>query len=214
MKKILSLTLAALLLVALLAGCGGAGGGAAEEKGITGSWAADVDMTEYLNKLLGEEEELSQYLTLENFTIKLLAEFKDDGTYTMACDPASADAAMDGLKEQTKDAMLRYMQDMIDESGMDTTVEDLLAESGMTMDDLMAEMDEAYSAEDLVGDLNMEGKYVYEEGKLALSNSLDEEADIAEYEPVSLEGDTLTLTGEGDTDGEFAGLYPVVFDRQ
>lgn len=52
MKKILSLTLTALLLAALLAGCGGAGGGAAEEKGITGSWAADVDMTEYLNEML------------------------------------------------------------------------------------------------------------------------------------------------------------------
>ena len=103
---------------------------------------------------------------------------------------------------------------MIDESGMDTTVEELLKEADMTMDDLMAEMDEAYSAEDLVGDLNTEGKYLFEDGKLALSDSLDEEADIAEYEAATLDGDTLTLTGGEDADSEFAGLYPIVFERQ
>ena len=214
MKKILSLTLTALLLAALLAGCGGAGGGAAEEKGITGSWAADVDMTEYLNEMLSEDEEIGQFLTLDNFTIKLLAEFKEDGTYTMAGDPESAQAAMDSLKEQLKGALTDYLQAMIDESGMDTTVEELLTEAEMTMDDLMAEMDEAYSAEDLVGDLNAEGKYLFEDGKLALSDSLDEEADIAEYEAATLEGDTLTLTGGEDADSEFAGLYPIVFERQ
>ncbi len=214
MKKILSLTLTALLLAALLAGCGGAGGGAAEEKGITGSWAADVDMTEYLNEMLSEDEEIGQFLTLDNFTIKLLAEFKEDGTYTMAGDPESAQAAMDSLKEQLKGALTDYLQAMIDESGMDTTVEELLTEADMTMDDLMAEMDEAYSAEDLVGDLNTEGKYLFEDGKLALSDSLDEEADIAEYEAATLEGDTLTLTGGEDADSEFVGLYPIVFERQ
>ena len=197
MKKILSLTLTALLLAALLAGCGGAGGGA-----------------QYLNDLLGEEEEIGQYLTLDNFTIKLLAEFKEDGTYTMAGDPESAQAAMDSLKEQLKGALTDYLQAMIDESGMDTTVEELLTEADMTMDDLMAEMDEAYNAEDLVGDLNTEGKYLFEDGKLALSDSLDEEADIAEYEAATLEGDTLTLTGGEDADSEFAGLYPIVFERQ
>ena len=214
MKKILSLTLTALLLAALLAGCGGAGGGAAEEKGITGSWAADVDMTEYLNEMLSEDEEIGQFLTLDNFTIKLLAEFKEDGTYTMAGDPESAQAAMDSLKEQLKGALTDYLQAMIDESGMDTTVEELLTEADMTMDDLMAEMDEAYNAEDLVGDLNTEGKYLFEDGKLALSDSLDEEADIAEYEAATLEGDPLTLTGGEDADSEFAGLYPIVFERQ
>ena len=214
MKKILSLTLTALLLAALLAGCGGAGGGAAEEKGITGSWAADVDMTEYLNEMLSEDEEIGQFLTLDNFTIKLLAEFKEDGTYTMAGDPESAQAAMDSLKEQLKGALTDYLQAMIDESGMDTTVEELLTEADMTMDDLMAEMDEAYNAEDLVGDLNTEGKYLFEDGKLALSDSLDEEADIAEYEAATLEGDTLPLTGGEDADSEFAGLYPIVFERQ
>ena len=170
MKKILSLTLTALLLAALLAGCGGAGGGAAEEKGITGSWAADVDMTEYLNEMLSEDEEIGQFLTLDNFTIKLLAEFKEDGTYTMAGDPESAQAAMDSLKEQLKGALTDYLQAMIDESGMDTTVEELLTEADMTMDDLMAEMDEAYSAEDLVGDLNTVPAFVIAKGGITSSD--------------------------------------------
>ncbi len=209
MKKILSLALSALLLVALLAGCGGG----AAEKGITGSWAADVDMTEYLNKILSEEEELSQYLTLENFTIKLLANFNEDGTYSFACDPDSATAAMDGLKDQMKVAVTNYLEDMIKKEGLDMTLDEMLAASGMSMDDLVNEMDNAYSADDLVGDLNTEGKYLYEEGKLALSNSLDEDADLSAYEAVKLDGDTLTLTGEGDTDGEYAGLYPLVFER-
>ena len=138
-------------------------------------------MTEYLNEMLSEDEEIGQFLTLDNFTIKLLAEFKEDGTYTMAGDPESAQAAMDSLKEQLKGALTDYLQAMIDESGMDTTVEELLTEADMTMDDLMAEMDEAYNAE---------------------------------YEAATLEGDTLTLTGGEDADSEFAGLYPIVFERQ
>jgi len=210
MKKFLSLALGALLLVALLAGCGG---GSAAGDSIVGSWSADVNMTEYLNQLLGEEEEIGQYLTLDNFTIKLLAEFKEDGTYSMNGDPDSAQAAMDGLKEQMKTAVTAYLEDMIEQEGLDMSLEDLLAASGMSLDDLVNEMDEAYSAEDLVGDLTMEGKYLFEDGKLALSDSLDEEADIEAYEAAELKGDTLTLTGGDDSDSEFAGLYPVVFER-
>lgn len=209
MKKILSLALSALLLVALLAGCGGG----TAEKGIAGSWAADVDMTEYLNAALSAEEDLGKYLTLDSFTIKLLADFNEDGTYSMKGDPDSAKAAMDGLKEQTKAAVTAYMEDMIKEQGLDMSLDELLEASGMSMDDLVDQMDQAYSTEDLLGDLTMEGKYLYEEGKLALSDSLDEEADLSTYEAVELDGDTLTLTGGDDADSDFAGLYPVVFER-
>ena len=206
MKKILSLTLSALLLIALLAGCGGAA-----EQSLAGSWTADVNMTDYLNDMLGEEEELGQYLTLDDFTIKLLAEFKDDGTYTFSGDPEAAKAAMDNLKVQLKGAMTAYLEDMIEQEDLGMSLDELLEASGMSLDDLVNEMDESFSAEDLVSGLSMEGKYKYEEGKLYLSDSLDEEAE--EYEAAQLEGDTLTLTGEGEEDGEFEGLYPVVFQR-
>ena len=212
MKKILALTLSLILAVALLAGCGGGSGSA--DKGIAGDWAANVDMTQYLNDLLSADEEIGSYLTLDNFSIKLLATFNEDGTYSMKGDPESAQAAMDGLKEQLKTAMYSYLEAMIKENEMDVTVDELLEQAGTTMDDLMTEMDASYSADDLVGDLNMEGKYIFEDGKLALSQSPDQDADINQYENAELKGDTLTLTSDDENGGDFAGLYPIVFERQ
>ena len=222
MKKTWFLTLCALLLAALLAGCGGtagepAGEAAAEppeaaEPGIAGSWTAEVDMADTLNETLSEAEEIGKYLNLESFSFRLLAEFREDGTYSMHCDPDSARAALDGLKEQMKGALSGYLEDIAKESGLDLTAEELMEQAGITMDDLLAEMDEAYSAEDMVGDMELSGKYLFENGTLALSDDPETDPDPNDAETVTLEGDTLTFTGGGE-DSQFAGLYPVVFHR-
>ena len=218
MKKTVSLTLCALLLAALLAGCGSAGGETASEapepaeQTITGSWTADVDMAENLNESLAASEEIGRYLTLDSFSLQLLLRFSEDGTYSMHCDPDSAKTALEGLKEQMKGALTGYLEDVARESGLDLTAEELMEQAGITMDDLLAEMDEAYSAEELVDDMNLSGRYLYEDGKLALSDDPEKEADPNDAVTVTLEEDTLTLTGGGE-DSEFAGLYPVVFHR-
>lgn len=218
MKKTLFLTLCALLLAALLAGCGSVGGETAPEapepaeQGIAGAWTAEVDMADTLNETLAEAEEISKYLNLDSFSLQLLLNFGEDGTYSMHCDPESAKAALDGLKEQMKGALTGYLEEIAKESGLDLSAEELMEQAGVTMDDLLSEMDEAYSAEELVGDMNLSGQYLYEDGKLILSDDPAEDPDPEDAETVTLEGDTLTFTGGGE-DGQFIGLYPVIFHR-
>ena len=224
MKTIVSLIFCALLLAALLVGCGSAPGGESspeasaeapaetQEPGIAGTWTADLDLTDTLNRALAGDEELGRYLTLDSFGFELLACFEEDGTYSMQCDKRSAQAAVADLKEQMKVALTRYLEDLAKESGLDLTVEELLTKAGITMDDLMAEMDEIYSAEDLVRDMDKEGRYLFEDGRLALSDDPEKEADLSAAYTAVLEGDTLTLTAGGE-DSLFSDLYPVVFYR-
>ena len=213
MKKTVFLTLCSLLLAALLAGCGGAPGEtAAEDPGIVGSWTADIDMADFLNSALAEDEQFGKYLTLDSFSIRLLADFSEDGAYSMHCDPDSAQTALADLKEQMKGALTGYLEDITKESGLDLNAEELMEQAGITMEDLLAEMDEAYSAEDLVKDMDLSGRYLFEDGKLALSDDPAEDPDPEDAETVTLEGDTLTFTGGGE-DSQFSGLYPVVFHR-
>lgn len=218
MKKAVFLTLCFLLLAVLLAGCGSSGGETAAEapepaeQGIVGSWTADIDMSGFLNEALAEDEEIGKYLTLDSFTIQLLADFGGDGTYSIRCDPDSAKAALDSLKEQMKGALTHYLEDIAKESGLDLTAEELMEQAGITMDDLLSEMDEAYSAEDMVSDMELSGKYLFEDGKLALSESPETDPDPEDALTVTLEGDVLTLTGGGEN-SHFQGLYPVVFHR-
>ena len=219
MKKTVFLTLCALLLAVLLAGCGSAGSETPAEapepaeEGIAGAWTAEVDMADTLNETLAEAEEISKYLNLDSFSLQLLLNFGEDGTYSMHCDPESAKAALDGLKEQMKGALTGYLEEIAKESGLNLSAEELMEHAGITMDDLLAEMDEAYSAEELVGDMNLSGQYLYEDGKLILSDDPAEAPDPEDAETVTLEGDTLTFTGGGE-DGHFIGLYPVVFHRE
>jgi predicted small secreted protein len=218
MKKTLSLILSALLLAALLAGCGGASGdasaGAAQEITVVGSWSAEIDMTQFINDSMGQDSEMAQFLTLENIKVRYNAEFKEDGTYAMSGDLASAQAVIESVKEQMKPALYSYFEYMIKQEGMDMTVDELLKSSGMTMDELVDSMDEALTPESLISGMEMAGNYLYEDGKLAMSSSPEEKADMKDYESVTLTADTLTFTGENMDVSGFAGLYPIVFQRQ
>ena len=227
MKKISSLALCALMLAVLLAGCewpggwfgGGSAGEAPEEApeaavlDIPGAWSADVDMAGFLNGILADDEEFGKYLTLDSFPVRLRADFLVDGTYSLVCDPDSVRAAMDGIQDQLIGAAYSYLEDMARGRGMDMTPEELMERAGLTTDDLLADIDKFYNAESLLGGiLDMSGRYLCQDGLLALSDGPEEEPDPDKAMTVTLEGDALTFTG-GDWYPQFDGLYPVVFHR-
>ena len=231
MKKTASLLVYVLLLAVLLAGCewpggwfgGGFGSGPVAEApeeapepavlDITGAWSADLDMAGFLNGILADDEEFGKYLTLDSFPVRLRADFCEDGTYALVCDPDSVRSAMDGIRDQLIGAAYSYLEDMARERGLDMTPEELMEKSGLSMDDLLADIDKFYNAESLLGGiLDMSGRYLCQDGLLALSNDPEAEPDLSKAMTVNLMGDTLTFL-EGDWYLQFDGLYPVVFHR-
>ena len=231
MKRTVSFAMIALLLAVLLAGCewpggwfgGMSGGGSAGETAeeapvaavmdITGSWSADLDMSGFLNELLADDEEFGKYMTFDSFNVRLLADFSGDGAYSMRCDPDSVQAAMESQREQITAAAISYLEDMARENGLDLTAEQLMEKAGLTMDSLLTDINKFFGVEKMLGGiLDMSGRYLCEDGLLALSNDPAEDPDPDKAMTVTLEGDVLTLTG-GDWYLQFEGLYPVVFHR-
>ena len=80
----------------------------------------------------------------------------------------------------------------------------------MTKADLRASIDEMVSAIPAY----YECKYMVEDGKFYLTNTLDEEFDMTTYDLYELEGDTFTCFA-GYTDGEYrdGAPFPLVFKK-
>jgi len=115
--------------------------------------------------------------------------------------------------------MKTMMEEQAKELGM--SLDDLLAASGMTMEDMMSLVTEALEGQDLVGELvekaKTEGKYKAENGKLFNNNSVDEEIDESVYDTYTLDGDVLTLTatfgGDEDDADMMKSVYPIILKK-
>ena len=196
MKRIASLALVLVMIVALFAGCAAS---ATDQEKLVGTWKGEMDMTEALKGELGDELEGFE---MSDFKVTVVFNFTEEGTYTMSLDEASVQQAMDGLI-----------------AGM--TLEDLLAASGMSMEDMMKMIKEELEGQDLVGemveDAKAEGKYQAKDGKLHLSEGKDEDIDEAVYDTYTLEGDVLTLTATYGADEEEADMmksvYPIILKK-
>ena len=208
MKKRSFLTLAAALLLAVsLAACGGGTTTTEEpEDSIVGDWQATISMADELNEAFAEDEEFSEFFgDIEKFDMTLGLSFAEDGNYTFEIDKDALVAEFQNLKEPLEAGFRAYMESMIAEMGLEMTVDEMMEESGITIDDLMAEL----NAEDFVDmeEWNASGTYKLDGDKLYLG-------DGDAYENISLAGDTLTIESPSeDADGQFTDLYPITFQR-
>ena len=213
MRRILFLILSALLLLSLLSltGCG------EKENPIVGTWEAELDLTDELNAALSEDEALGEYMNLREFVIRVQTVYREDDTYSMSADRASIQTALDGLTEDLTTAVQSWLDASIAAYGGDMTAEEVLAQDGTSMDELITEMKTVLSPEELISGLNRQGRYRAEDGKLCLSDSVNTEIDSRQYEIYTIEGkgaeQTLTLTAGTEDDDAYGGLYPIVFHR-
>lgn len=212
MRKIALALLFLLLSLLPLTGCG------EKENPIIGSWQAELELADVLTEAFAQDEEMGPYLQIRSFPIQLQTVFREDGTYSMSVDHASAESAMSGLMEDLRSSIEDYLNAAVAEYGGTITAEEILAEDGTSMDALMAEMELELSSGDLLSVLNGEGKYLAENGRLYLSDSIQTEAGANGYETYVIEGEgadqTLTLTaGESGGENELEPLYPMVFHR-
>lgn len=210
-RKSLSLLTCLGLMCALLLVCSGCG--SKDKDALVGSWESSLDLTDMVNDQMeagmGGDQDLMEYFTIKDFSIKLVLTFNEDDTYKLAVDEAAMGQSLDNILAGFKDGATRYFEDLITQSGQEMTVDEALANMGLTMDDFMEQL---FSKEDMMSSLGgMESSGTFEVKGETLYLT-DEDGTGAE--PYKLDGATLTLTGEGVDDGEMVGLYPMTFTKK
>ena len=206
--KLLALMLALALVLSLTA-CGGS-----DQKKLVGSWECELDFAPLYNDGM-EAEEGGEYLMVESLPMVLQMTFREDGTCTMSVSKESLTNAVEIMKDAMKTGMEDYLMAMLGDAVEGLTVDDILALMGTTMDDLIDSLVTEEVIAEMADDMVSEGNYMAEDGKLYVSDSLDEAVDVAEddYSTYTLKGDTLTLETATDMDEDSAMLYPMTFKK-
>ena len=203
-KRVLSVLVAALLLLTMLTACG-----SKTDKAMLGKWVCEMDFGSYLNEGLATEPEIAQYLMVDEFVLEVELYLNEDGTYKMTADTTANKASFENVKAELADGMEDYLTAAAEE--YDLTLEDLLAASETTIDEMM---DEAFGDSmyyEIIAEMEAEGNFEAADGKLYMSDGLDYDIDKNVYETYTLNGNVLTITG--DSDGTTDGMYPMEFKK-
>lgn len=187
MKRILALSLALLLLISL-AGC-------AEPDPIVGTWTGEIDDANRINQLLEDTygTEMAQYWKVETFPVTIQMTFRRDGTYSQTVDNEKLNASMDQLKQVLSAGLTAFLEDLIAASNTDITVDALMQQLNISVDDLMNSAFSEKTIGEVENEYTFEGKYKTEDGKLYTSIGPDINVDENWYETYELSEDTLTL---------------------
>ncbi len=189
MKRILTLSLAILMLTSLLFGC------AEEDSPLLGTWTGQINDASRINLLLADTygAEMAEYWKIEEFNIPIIMTFRADGTYRQAVDKDALNGSMEQLKQVLNTGLTKFLEDLIAASDTDITVEELMQSMNISVEDLL---DAAFSAEairSVESDYTSEGKFEAADGKLYTSVGLEFDIDKNWYEIYEISGDTLTL---------------------
>jgi len=205
MKRVLSVLVASVLMLTMLTACG-----SKTDKALLGKWVCEVDFASYFNEgMASTDPEVAEYLAIDEFVISIEMYLNEDGTYKMTADNDASMAAYEAAKAELAEGMETYLTVAAAEYEM--TLEELLAASETTVEEMV---DMSFSMEmyqGIVGEMESEGKFKAFEGKLFMSDGLEYEIDKNVYETYTLNGNTLTITG--DSAGTTDGMYPMVFKK-
>lgn len=212
-KKIAALLCLVLMFTMILSGCG-----ANEKDAILGTWEGTLDMTDALNASIAAagDEEMAKYLAFDYFELKITMTFNADDTYALTVDEEHLSDQVDGLMEQMVDCMYTYMGDYLAEMGLDMSVDELLAQMGYTMEQLVEEYFDRDDLAESFSELETEGNFKVADGKLYMSEGTNYAVDEDVYETYTIEGSTLTIsegTADDDADEIFQYIYPMVLNK-
>lgn len=211
MKRSASMILMLAMVLCLFAGCGNQ-----EADALVGTWAADVDMTQMVSEAMSAE--MAEYVALNDVIFTMRMQFNDDGTFSVSLDKTSVETALEGVLQSVKDGVYAMLEAQIAQTGLEMTVEEMLAASGMDLDAIIADLETQMNLSGLAEQINTDasgnGQYDAKGGKLFLSAGLEYRPDPACYEVYTLDGEVLTLLEYvGDDAGSFDGLYPLQFHK-
>lgn len=209
MKKRIALLLSFVLVLSLaLCACGGG----EKKETLTGTWTATIEMADALNQeLTAGDPTMAEYLSVESFALPLVLELKEDGTYSMGVDTEAMTATMEKLVDELSVGMKEYLGAVL---GIEGDVDEALAAMGISMDELIDELKNEIMNEDAYAEFASEGNYKAEDGKLHLSDGLDNEIDPEVYNTYELDGDTLTLDAGTEAEEDYAEfMFPMTLKR-
>ena len=209
MTRVLALAMALVMALALVA-CGGTKSGPkkTDEELIVGKWETNIDFGKVMEdamKEAGDEAQMLGDVDFSGITMKMNAEFKADGTYTIAVDKASGEAAMKQLVEKLVPALKEVFRQMMADQAGGQEVTDEMLDSALAMmgaeswDDLGDMFLQEMDTDEMFAETNKTGKYLIKDGKLYLAEGEDDpaEAEGTEYK-VSDKSLTIEVPQEGD----------------
>ena len=183
--------------------------GSKTDKALLGKWVCEMDFGSYLNEGLASEPEVAQYMMVDDFILEVELYLNQDGTYRMTADTTANKASYEEVKSELADGMEAYMSAIAAE--YEITLEDLLAASETSIEEMIEESFGDAMYYEIIGEMESEGKFEAADGKLFMSDGLNYDIDKNVYETYTLNGNTLTITG--DSEGSNDGMYPMEFKR-
>lgn len=189
--------------------------GASEEGKLVGRWKTTMNMAELVNAgiLAGGDEEMAEYLHVDDFGLNLQYTFNKDGTYVVAVDRAAAETAFESMRAKLKDGMIAYLEAMLAEEGLDMSLDELFEFAGFTLDDLLEEAVGDALLDQLIEVWETGGKWAAEGGKLYMTYDANAEIDKNVYDTYELSGNTLTLLEPVGGSADDALVYPIVLTK-
>ena len=170
MKKRIALLLSFVLVLSLaLCACGGG-----KKDTIVGTWKANIDLAEAFNEEMAAAG-MGDFINIESFNLPLVMTFNEDGTGSMTVDQAAMTETIDKLAADLTAGLEAYFTEYFASMGLEIDLDEALAASGMSMDDLVEEMKAEFAGEDAFAEFTNEFKYKAEDGKLYMSEDLESE---------------------------------------
>lgn len=213
MKRFVSLVLVLILAAAVFTGCG-------EQKKLLGAWECTVDLSSTVQQLL-DQEMLGGEFDVSGFSVTARLTFLEDGTFRLEPDRQKLAAAFDTLLKDLENGLIDMLQAQLKEQGLNISVEELLALSGLELSDLTEQLRQSFEEESFLEDLSgvatLEGFYQVKKDKLLFC--ADEETKIDDiYTLYTVEDGVLTLSthvGENTFLGDnlILSTAPVVFTK-
>lgn len=202
-SKVVTMLLACIMLFSLV-GCGKSDTG----KALYGTWQMDVDISEELNKQMGDE--------FAGFDGKLVItmkfDFNEDGSFKMYVDNDALKESFSGWLDAFATFSLDIMYAEFENMGLSKEEADELVQStyNCTMEEyIRTTMEGSVDVDAMADEMQTEGIWEAKGDKLYMSEG--DEIDVSSFDIFEVSGDTLTLNlPEGATDpNDIPGLsYP------
>ncbi len=209
MKKTVAVVLCGMLLLSMLAGC-------VEKDPLVGTWEGELDFSPMVNAtMVSTGTNMEKYFTFTDLTVKVTMTFQEDKRCTLSIDRDGFDTMLEKLKSQVSTGIVGVLEDLLEGNGAEMTVQEYLDLSGMDLDMLIDSTLNVVITEQTLKELELEGLYQTEEGKLFISDDPDSEFDADRASAYVLAGDTLTIQAPQETeDWEILQhIFPLVLQR-